>query len=777
MDLGHEAVDRILDAIRDFNMEAWGGRFNPIIPLVDGFVTEPYLTLLDVADPDILYAYGELAPPAVEHLHFRYSPTLIAGHKIRPPLDAEAYRVDLHEQASTDGYLNNILDLFPPHFRQPEPGILDLQPAQQRQLSRFFRWNIGYSRWASFAIRDHAVHRHKPGSTSDADLMKLLNSEFNCLWQIHVIGDAPLAQLAGDPWDRPFPIYFGSSPWNVVAYWNDSLFTGTTPPPHGQLHQLWLAPEVLQDSAAAKELILLIQRRGHAARQKGITLVSYDTTTNELDSLGKDFAQRVRGTLHYAGSMARQPGDVEPVSPRRPGNYLRQGGDVHYAMGTSIHLPVQPPSHLAEQKDAVWMSDLQIFDPTQDLGYVNAEPWWCLPRNPSISGLFNRYNAQRVAKTNELSFEISAANRILHFKLPTHEQLFQQLLAPEMHYRLARDCRSSLSRPPQYEIALSDKGRYFSGVLKLCGRLRDMQYLFEHPFWRSILLALSTAEPSTYVREKLISNINDNLPGIVKDPSTDVVKSWLLEQVLLAGRHLTHVKGHLTFAEIEQLHKNYISLLDEDNRQFAEPQDLKSAVSELTRNEILFHGAELRCPNCILRLWYSVAEMEKSVVCRGCQHTFPLPAEPQWAYRLNELVSAGVRYHGLMPVVRTVTRLFEDTRNSFFLTPGVDFINWYTDDERPKREHELDLAWVKDGMLGIAEVKTTTRLFSQRDYDSLGVLARIIRPNVVLISAPDGEDGGLERGKKILQERLSGTTTDVVAWGPLEFQASPRWTT
>jgi hypothetical protein len=772
VDLGQEAVGAVLDAIRDFNMEAWGGRFNPIIPLVDGSVSESYLTLLDVADPDVFYAYGELAPTAIEQLHFRYSPTLIVEHKPRPPLNDEAYRVDLSDQASTDGLLNNILDFYPSHFRRPAQAILELEHGLEEQLSRFFRWNIGYSCWNSFAIRDYGVQGCKPESASDADLLKLLNSKLDCAWQIHVIGNALIDQIAGNPRGRPLRIYFGPSPLNLVAYWNDALFTGCTAPTHPSLQQLWLPPEVSCDSAAMKELMLLVQKNSPMARSQGILLVSYDTPVDELARIGTELVRHVRGVRCLSPEI-RRSGEFEAVSQHGPENPFRRSTDVHYVIGKNIHLPIQPPSHL-KQSSQVWMADLQIFDPTQELEDTNAETWWCLPRNPSISGLFNRYISQRVTRNGEPSFEVAGANPILHLTLPDSRRLFQQLLGSEMHFKMAMDRRSSLDRPPQYEVALSDKGMYFSGVLKLCRRFHDMQYLFEHPFWRSVLLKLSTARPSDYATDKLMSMIAKELPRVVEDPCNDTVKSWLSEQILLAGKNSPHVRGSLTYSGIERLHQKYMSQLSEDRRQFAEPQDLKSTLSWVTEKEILFHGAELRCPNCILKLWYSVAEMKRTVVCRGCQHVFPLPAEPEWSYRLNELVSAGVGNHGLMAVVRTAARIFEDTRSFFAFTPGANLINWYTDNERPKIEHEVDFAWIKDGRLGIAEVKTNTKLFSLADYDSLGKLSRMIRPDVVLISAPDGKDGDLKRGEKALNESLSGTQTEVLVWGPSKFQNSVR---
>src|SRR5208282_6600859 len=52
----------------------------------------------------------------------------------------------------------------------------------------------------------------------------------------------------------------------------------------------------------------------------------------------------------------------------------------------------------------------------------------------------------------------------------------QKNLARFMKILLVKRLESSFQA-----FRLSDKGRYFSGVLKLCGKLHDMQYLFEHP--------------------------------------------------------------------------------------------------------------------------------------------------------------------------------------------------------------------------------------------------------------------------------------------------------
>ena len=45
--------DALLDEIVDFNVSSWGGRYNPVIPVTDGQITEPYWKLLNTTCPQI----------------------------------------------------------------------------------------------------------------------------------------------------------------------------------------------------------------------------------------------------------------------------------------------------------------------------------------------------------------------------------------------------------------------------------------------------------------------------------------------------------------------------------------------------------------------------------------------------------------------------------------------------------------------------------------------------------------------------------------------------
>jgi hypothetical protein len=250
-DLGQEVAQKILDGILRFNLDVWGGRHNPIVPLFDRRVPTSYYSLLDVADPDVFYVFGELDPLDLDELHQRYSPTLIVKHFLREPIDEHTYDVQLREQAGITQYLANLRDKLSVHFRHPEPCVLELKVGEERSLSSFFMWNFGYTTANFFAIQNRNLQGCRPASLNDHDLLETLTNTRNILLSINLCGDAPLARTAGDSWRYYFPIFYGASIFNAVAYWNDGLGTGPTA---GGIRQLWLTPEVLNNERSYKAL-------------------------------------------------------------------------------------------------------------------------------------------------------------------------------------------------------------------------------------------------------------------------------------------------------------------------------------------------------------------------------------------------------------------------------------------------------------------------------------------------------------------------------------------
>jgi len=774
VDLEQGAVDDILLSILRFNLDSWGGRHNPVVPLIKGFILENFFPLLDVADPDIFYIYGELNPLCLTLLHARYAPTFVGKHTVRPPLEAHSYGVGLREQASIKGYLRSLSEKLGPYFRRPEPCLLELDNRESRTLSPFFLWNFGYSDALFFAIQNHEVPGCKPISAADHDLLVLLAKQLNLVWPINICGDAPLTRTTNDSYRNNFPIFFGTSPWNLIAYWNDGLNTGKTSAIHGGINQLWLTRKQIEEEATYKSLVRLLQLRVFSGNQaKRLKMISYDTDEQELQSIGQQIVKDVRGAFYFSESIKMAAPQTESVRPSRGTTLFSPRGEIDHANGKEIHLSLVAPPNIIENSDESWMVDVLISNPEQQLWYSNATPWWRLPRTPSLASLFTRSRPQRVVFDNRLSFEVASKDARLDLEIPSDAKLFGELLSPDLHYHLAADLRSTLERPVQSEVRLSDKGRYLSGILVLSGTLRDSLYFFEHPFWRSLLQRLSKPDPPQQLIDKLTSDAKKLLSN-KGELDNATISFRLTHEVVLASRQLSRTPTWLTFSEIEELYAKYLSVIPSEEREWRS-RNIRLDLSELTKDNIVFQGVELRCPKCISSYWYSVEEMHKAIVCRGCHERFPLPAEPQWSYQLNELIRAGISDHGLLPVIRTLTRLFDRATDCFFFTPSIEFLS-HEQDGTPRIERELDLAWIKDGRFGIAEVKNTTKLFKRSDFEDLAEVANRTMPDVVLVAAPEGDQADLVRGAQAMKQKIP-STCEVWAWGPEEFKKSPSWTT
>jgi hypothetical protein len=193
-------------------------------------------------------------------------------------------------------------------------------------------------------------------------------------------------------------------------------------------------------------------------------------------------------------------------------------------------------------------------------------------------------------------------------------------------------------------------------------------------------------------------------------------------------------------------------------------QHLRHILSELTARRVFLQGAEIQCDHCLASLWYHVDDMSSTVVCRGCRKAIDLPAEVAWSYSLNEQVAAAVRDHGIVPVIRTIYRLFASSRECFCFLPGLEVRDYSTEPE--SQICELDLVWINDGEFGVAEVKETPRKLSVKK--SLAGLLNAAPPNRFLFACPSGSKEEVQatcaNSKAQLDPRIN-----VEAWGAERF--------
>ena len=73
--------DEQLDAIFAANYEVWGGRYNPIIPVISGQVDERFWPLLKFTDPDVVYTYAEMTETCLDRIDAEIAPYSVLRHR------------------------------------------------------------------------------------------------------------------------------------------------------------------------------------------------------------------------------------------------------------------------------------------------------------------------------------------------------------------------------------------------------------------------------------------------------------------------------------------------------------------------------------------------------------------------------------------------------------------------------------------------------------------------------------------------------------------------
>jgi hypothetical protein len=166
--------------------------------------------------------------------------------------------------------------------------------------------------------------------------------------------------------------------------------------------------------------------------------------------------------------------------------------------------------------------------------------------------------------------------------------------------------------------------------------------------------------------------------------------NWLTEESVL--RLLTKISQSLPFR------------MGEMNRLVQEAAKGSGGVTAdrltkwLVSSRVVRLGAELVCPKCRQRSWYSVTEMDYTLKCGHCLEEFPLPSESpkkiNWAYRGTGAFSVSSHTHGGLAVILVLHMLSLGMRAE--VTPMLSFTA-----KKDVQEMEVDLAilckWMRSG--------------------------------------------------------------------------------
>jgi hypothetical protein len=763
----------VLKAVIDFNIDCWNGRYNPLIPVTNGAVCADYWPLLDLADPDIVYTFTDLDESTIDRLDTELGPISIEHHQQRQ--DERVY-IGIRDQATTKGLLTSLTDRARRQSLGENVSVLNFDYGNPNDLSECVHWNFGVSRFPYFIARDHGLSITQPKDRSDTGVVDCVANTRHLIVPIHISRDGPSPSLAwlADYNDQIFTIFVGRRSWDVLHYWNNAYFSAYGNLFAGDFSEFWLPELPETNSALYNSLKNFIHRRVFTSGnyQRRLVVVSTEGDVERLRDFTEKLCRALHGQFAPGNSRLLEQGRLPEFKIAPRGNWSnRQSAKHHHVRGRKVFIDLDVPVDIDPNAEAdAWMMDLAIEAADQESAYSNLDLWWSFPRRGALAGLFDRERASRINRRGRVSFQVAASDQNVTLIIPSDLTVFRFLLMPEIQYCGSSDLRHQRSRSSPIDIRIGDKGRYLNGILGLHGSVKDAVYFCEHPFWRDIFHGLCCTDVNEQVTSKIRKDLRKGLDTFCSERAgdCDAAVMRLAEIVLQAAQKIPQSIHTITFADLERKYGTYLESLKSDvAKDVSKDINLKEQLSGLTQSRVLQQGSEIRCVNCLSSFWYHIDDLREDVTCQGCRSNVAIPAENIWSYRPNELIRAAFRYQGLLPVIRTIGRLFDEVRSGFIFAAGLEFLNYETEEV----EQEVDLCWIKDSQFGIAEIKKSSHEFSNRDCEKLIKLALHCRPNIVMLAATNGEDGYISTKADYIRSRLPNVQIQTLT--PTDFKSTP----
>ena len=185
-----------------------------------------------------------------------------------------------------------------------------------------------------------------------------------------------------------------------------------------------------------------------------------------------------------------------------------------------------------------------------------------------------------------------------------------------------------------------------------------------------------------------------------------------------------------------------------------ERASLDHSITYLCQQEILHQGHEWKCAQCYNNNWVAIADLAKTMTCEVCGRGQPAPVSDPWQFKPNAFVFEAIREHGTLPVIWCLSKLANDTRQSFYFIAGQELFISAEAAESGRPEAEIDILAVSDGRVVLCEVKSSAY---DIDIEKLAALAFRIRPDRVILAVMAPASQLINTRLELLKSKLDGS--------------------
>lgn len=793
-----ECPPELIDALFESNYSIWGGRYNPIVPVVSGEITDSYWDLLHFADPDVIYSYCDLPEDLVRRIDIELCPLEIKRHRWSLPGNGPPHYPPsvCHEQVEISSLVPVVIRREGFGFRKPK--LLTSAAGRDWPQRRPILRNIGILD-ENIAFKPYPENQEKLSISDDWSLERLFEELANEIDPIvfpfqaaEALGEIPEADKS---YQYEYCLVIGDHIQDWIYFWNRIFYLSSHR--RSRWHTLCISTDSIGNQTFREALKKFLRKFAYRSGNNPdhIDLVSFSVTTEELEQIKRDLFPGVDVIPRLIQIAPNQTHAISIKHRSFPEFY--HGGFFIFEQDRTIRQQAASKKCLLKVPDSkvsldrgIWMMDLRIEYVPEQPFYINEKLWWMLPRDRDIANLFLPGGHTRISEDYSISSQISAQN-VFELSIPDEASVIRAALGIGWKFYWNHEVKLEREKAVYSDVALSDKGDYINGVIGLFGGLQDAGNFFQNSFWRSIVEDLSkrraSSEENAIVRIKnKLKKRKEILSNVVA--GQDDALEWMSRYVLKLARDQHMLDADISFEVLKDLFLKQREAFIKKNPKFRKESsktgieaNRKQATNELyrslqsfTNRGIFRQGVHLRCQHCGSKYWQEISEVRQQNKCQGCGEIVSLSVKADWRYRLNTLIRNAVAFQGCVPVILSLYELRSaPTRYTFLYAPGLEFYKGY-DDKKPSAE--LDLVCISDGKLVIGEVKTSCVEFITKELTKLAEHAKIFGANVIVLGCFQDSKNQINQKKAELEALLGDVQCQVWTIVPLAhvFEPSPH---
>ena len=779
---------KLFDTIIEFNTNCWGGRYNPIIPIVDGNISEDYWKLLKFSDPDIIYTFVEPKLSLIKRIHKEISPIYFKLHQEYGihQNDEPIYRIAIDDQIKTNSLYKVINEsLIDPIF---PPTLFSYYNQNKDKEFTLIKRNFG-------AINETVAPNRIPsevktlrldGNHSFAQVLKKISPIRN------IITPMQLSEIRSEYYEPKyfeennfFALIVGDNIWDFLYFWNRNIILPRFR--RKMISQLCLPLWAIESDEQRIAVRDFISRTFWPSGNSGATvlLVSHEVNESTLTDIGNSL---LKGSQLYRKVKIIKSNTFTSFRKRQIAKNLSITRNFQLVNSRSLLENVFPPFLNETFANKKWMLDIRIEYIPVKFSNMSSTHFWELPKRlMNISRLFINNIPGRVTNEGELSFEVDYYKKFIELNTPSDFTVIGSYLIDSDDPYYTDDIRKDFLKEEKLknikrDIRMSDKGNYTKGVMEMFPNLWHSSGFIKNRFWRSLLENLCHVTPET--KEKLLEPIVNKINKIDSNSWVKLSKKnkekqkWLANYILTTAKNLHSREAKISFNDLlerlteerKEYKKNTQHSEQFDISKGTNKKDLIEALNSIVSMGIFEQGFEITCNLCGSTFWYGLEELKREVFCHGCRSLLRVEIESPWVYKLNDLIKNAISFHGVFPIIWVLGKLLSLTSSSFIYSPGVCLYKEY---DSPSPYAEIDIVCIKNGKFVIGEIKTSAEGFKDSDLNKFIELCKYIKPDEAIIGAFYDNKGKLPKLAQKLKTALSQYGIEVISLTPDNYVFKP----